>query len=103
MHATFNTLTTLTLEEFRAGFPLIENFFPPEPRTGTLLGEYLFETVGREFLFVKAQGPAFIWTLIDNNEGDLFLSSGLHWANRLGYLISKNPVLPRVQFEVPLS
>ena len=34
---------------------------------------------------------AVVWTLIDNNDGDTFILSGLHWVNRLGYLITQNP------------
>ena len=52
----------------------------------------MFETYGEEFEHVKAvhtKHPNRVLTILD--EGDnLFVESGVHVINRLGYLITKN-------------
>jgi hypothetical protein len=45
----------------------------------------LYETFGPEFEFIRSQPRAQIWTLIDE-DGELFIASGLRFVNRLGYL-----------------
>lgn len=47
----------------------------------------LFNTYGEEFKFVCDQYAARIWTLIEGDNG-LYIESGLHFVNRLGYFVS---------------
>ena len=50
----------------------------------------MFETFGAELDFVRSQPDSHIWTYAE--EGNiLFLSSGYHLVNRLGYLVTKHP------------
>ena len=49
-----------------------------------------FETYGEEFEYVRMQKPDCIWTLIEE-DGVLFVGSGLHFVNRLGYFVSQTP------------
>lgn len=47
----------------------------------------LFETHGVEFNFVKNQPKEKVWTLLSNNT----LVSGLHFVDRVGYLVTETP------------
>jgi len=65
----------------------------------------LFESFGDELNFVNQQDPQTIWTLIDGDNGDMYLISGLHFINRVGYLLSTSPVPKNttVQVHLPMS
>jgi hypothetical protein len=60
----------------------------------------LFETFGEELEFVRGQNPRTIWTLVDSGDGDVYLESGYHHVNRIGYLLSTEPVPAGVQIQV---
>lgn len=97
---------TLTEEEFDAQYPLVENHLNPHATWGFVAGSgCLFETYGEEFEFVRRQDPATVWTLVDGDDGDWYILSGLHFVNRVGYLISREPVPAGTSIEVhiPLS
>ncbi|WP_437186765.1 hypothetical protein SH668x_000120 [Planctomicrobium sp. SH668] len=100
------TLITLTEDEFDARYPLIENHLNPYATWAFVAGRgCLFETHGEEFEFVRQQNPVTVWTLVDGDNGDWYLLSGLHYVNRVGYLISRVPVPEgvAVQVHIPLS
>lgn len=54
------------------------------------LGGMMFETYGQELEFVKSQPDNLIWTYCDDGD-TVFISSGYHFVNRLGYLIASTP------------
>lgn len=60
----------------------------------------LFETYGEELEFVRRQDPATVWTFVDGDDGDQHVISGFHIVNRIGYLISKEPVPDGTLIEV---
>jgi len=79
----------ITEDEFNERYPLVENHL--NPNAGWCLGDgrgCLFETYGEELDFVRRQDPRHVWTLIDGEDGDQHLTSGFHFVNRIGYLIS---------------
>jgi len=93
----------MTEDEFDARYPLKTNHL--NPSAGWALGEgcgCLFETHGEEFAFVKRQDPRTVWTLLDSDDGDMFVVNGLHLVNRVGYLLSTIPVPDNVTVEVYL-
>lgn len=50
----------------------------------------MFETYGEELEFVQSQPRNKIWTLLDSNDSDeTFISSGIHFVNRLGYYVTE--------------
>ena len=65
-------------------------------------GSCLFSAAGKSFKHVLAQHPQTIWTVIEGDEG-LAIESGLHIVNRLGYLVTANPVEDRVTYTVTLD
>lgn len=54
-------------------------------------GGCLFAATGKELKYVLAQNPRCIWTLVDGDDGQILLISGLHLVNRLGYLVTREP------------
>jgi hypothetical protein len=95
------TLIELSEDDFDALYPLVTNHL--NPSACWALGEgrgCLFETYGAELEFVRQQDPRTIWTLVDGDDGDLYLTSGYHLVNRIGYLISTMPVPEGVEIEV---
>ena len=52
----------------------------------------LFDVDGQEFAFVQGQDPAKIWTLVDGLGDEMYVLSGLHYVNRVGYLITRESV-----------
>lgn len=51
-------------------------------------GGCMYETFGEELDYVKTKLNKNIWTIVDNEEGDLTIIAGFHFVNRLGYLIT---------------
>ena len=49
----------------------------------------IFETYGEDFETVKNYNQNHVWTVVDGDNGDLLIIKGLHWVNRVYYIISK--------------
>lgn len=102
-----STMIELTEDEFDAAYPLVPNHI--NPTAGWSVDEggggCLFETYGDEFDFVRRFDPLRVWTLIDGDDGDLYVVSGLHRVNRVGYLLSRDqvPAGVFVQVRIPMS
>jgi len=104
-------LIELNEDEFNEQFPLAQNHLN-ESAGWVYLSENddeqrgcLFETYGEELEFVRKQNPRCIWTLIDGDDGDQYLISGYHFANRIGYLISVMPLAEgkSIQVHIPME
>lgn len=59
-------------------------------------GNILFETHdGKDIVFlrkfIKENSVLHIWTLVDGDDGDLFIDSGIRWVNRLNYIVTEIP------------
>jgi hypothetical protein len=96
----------LNEDEFDARFPLVPNHL--NPSAGWVVGDHggcLFETFGEELVFVQQQDIRSVWTLLDGDEGDLYVASGFHFVNRLGYLVSRDPVPEGefIQVHIPME
>jgi len=98
------TFIELSEDDFDATYPLVTNHL--NPSAGWVIDEgpgCLFETYGEELEFVRKQDPRTIWTLLDNDDGDdgdLYLVSGYHLVNRIGYLVSTVPAPVGVNLQV---
>jgi hypothetical protein len=93
-----STFNILTEEEFEKRYPLIKNHLCPSAP----FDDCMFETFGKELEFVRSQPAVRIWTLLDC-DGSLVVSSGFHFVNRLGYLISAVPVPDGHHYEVSID
>lgn len=49
----------------------------------------LYETSGEEFAYVRGVNPAAVWTVIDGDDGNLWIVSGLHYVDRVGYIVTE--------------
>lgn len=94
----------ITEEEFALQYPLIENHLNPSLvwELGLQSGG-IFETYGDEYQFVRQQDPRQVWTLTDGDDGQMFLQSGVHFVNRVAYLISQRAVPAGVEIQVAIS
>lgn len=57
----------------------------------------LFETFGAELDFVlhtQALSPLNVWTMVEGDEGDWYVSQGFHLVNRIGYFVTEVPFDP---------
>jgi hypothetical protein len=88
-------------EAFDEQYPLLTNHLNPNASWAfSDTGGCLFETYGEELAFVRQQNRRYVWTFLDGDDGDQYVASGLHFVNRIGYLISKVPVPDGVFIEV---
>ena len=56
------------------------------------LDSCMFETYGEELEHVLNENEAHVWTYQDDDNGNPCITSGYHVVNRIGYLISEEPV-----------
>jgi hypothetical protein len=97
------TFIELTEDEFDDRYLLVPNHI--NPSAGWAIGEAggcLFETYGEEFAFVRRYDPRKVWTLVDGDDGDMYVISGHHFVNRVGYLLSTVPIPEDVTIQVHL-
>ena len=98
------TFIEISEDEFDEQFPLVTNHI--NPSAGWVFGDStgcLFETHGEEFAYVKRLDPRRVWTLVDGDEGDMYLISGLHFVNRVGYLVSRDLIPENTAIQVRLE
>jgi hypothetical protein len=98
-----DTFIEMTEEEFDDRYPLVPNHL--DLNASWAYGDgpgCLFETYGAELEFVRKQDPRTIWTLVDGDDGGQYLVSGFHYVNRIGYLLSTNPIPDHVTIQVHL-
>ena len=103
-----DTFIEMTEDEFDARFPLVRNHLNPNASWSYGAGDgegCLFETYGEEFAFVKQQDLDCVWTLVDGDDGDMYVISGLHFVNRVGYFISQVavPAGTTIEIHIPMQ
>ncbi|MFN6951352.1 MAG: hypothetical protein ACK4NE_01990 [Albidovulum sp.] len=91
--------TTLTFDDWRDAYRPIRNTLRPAAPFDGLM----FETFGPELDAVAAADPACVWTIVDGEDESLWLLSGCHFVNRLGYLITERPWSGIDQLEIRLD
>lgn len=88
---------TLTEEQFDEKFNLVKNHFFANPEDCPFNG-CLFETYGQEHEYIKsiANDPVkskCLWTIVEGDMTDnIYYLSGYHWVNRIGFLITEEPI-----------
>ena len=63
-----------------------------------------FETYGEELDYVRSVAdtePRRVWTLVDGEDGNLYIVDGYHFVNRVNYFITKEPLEGNGFLEVP--
>jgi hypothetical protein len=77
------------LDAWEAKYKPIKNQFTQKQE-----GEFVedkFETYGEELEFVRAQDPRCVWTLVDGDDGNLYIVDGYHLVNRVNYFVTEVP------------
>jgi hypothetical protein len=79
----------ITFKDFIEQYGLVPNDF----ESNASIDGCLFETYGAQLEFVKSHDKTHIWTLIqgDSDDGGEVVLPGYHMANRIGYLITREP------------
>lgn len=90
---------TMTYDDWQDAYqpvtnPLIDN----APFDGLM-----FETFGPELDHIRDTPADRIWTLVEGDNDTLYVLSGFHFVNRLGYFIAAHPRQPHVLIEVPVD
>jgi hypothetical protein len=65
----------------------------------------MFETYGDDLAYVRGvaeKTPRKVWTILDC-DGKLILTNGMHFVNRMGYLVTRKSAPAGVDFEIPWS
>ena len=86
------TIVEMTENEFDKVFPVVPNHLDTNATWSD--GEEsgcLFGLSTEELDFVMKQPANRVWTLLDGDDGQQWLTNGCHWVNRVGYLISTRP------------
>ena len=103
-HFMERTQIEMSEDEFDDKYPLVVNHL--NPNASWCVGDgpgCLFETYGEELEFVRQQDPCTVWTLVDGDDGDQYLTNGFHFVNRIGYLVSTVPVPEEIDIEVRIA
>jgi hypothetical protein len=80
----------LTWEQWLEQFKPIANLFNQDAPYDGLM----FETYGDEHSKVQELAgihPLRVWTVVEGDEGDLVITNGYHYVNRIGYFITELP------------
>ncbi|MGB1091715.1 MAG: hypothetical protein ACPGYX_06300 [Oceanobacter sp.] len=89
-------MRTLTVSEFMTEYRPIANprNTPIPENSPTAYQGYFYSKDGIDFAHVNAwyqENPDAVWTLVQNKQGEIQLSSGFTIVNRIGYLICSEP------------
>lgn len=49
------------------------------------------ETFGEDFEIIRRHDPVFVWTVADGDSGDQWITAGVHYVNRVCYLVTEKP------------
>ena len=78
----------ISWKRFEKEFPLIKNHLDPH----AAFEGCMFETYGKELEFVNSlAGTNRVLTIVDGDGDKLEISTGYHFVNRVGYLITEKP------------
>ena len=59
------------------------------PEDMTAFGGCMYETYGDEYDYVRNVSRKRVWTILDGDDGDMIISSGLWLVNRIGYIVTE--------------
>lgn len=90
----------VSFDEWRDAYRPVRNTI----RTDAPFDGLMFETFGPELDAVAAAHPACVWTLVSSDDDDgLYLLTGFHFVNRMGYLVTERPWAGEGQLEIRLD
>ena len=92
------TIKSLTENQFDEQFTLVENHLD----NNASWNGAMFETYGEEldYIRMKAQNANNVWTIIEGDNDTMFIVSGVHLVNRIGYLITNEEWEEETEVEI---
>lgn len=103
MSATVLTMRSITEDAFAERFGPRPNHLDLSAGFDWGDGGCLLNTTGKEFRYVLAQNPLTVWTVLAGDVGQLAIESGLHFVNRLGYIVTTHPIEYGTNYSVMLD
>jgi hypothetical protein len=88
MSASSHGTVTMSEDEFLSLYHPEPNDLNPDASFDFGSGGALYETYGEELDYIRSLPVERIWTIVDGDEGRLWLLSGWHLVNRVGYLVT---------------
>ena len=79
----------LTLHE-DAFYAYFKPYRHPEAQH-SIWGGYGLENYGKDFEFVRRLSPDFVWTVVDGENDEQWITPGIHYVNRICYLVTEVP------------
>lgn len=96
------TIVKLDEDAFIERFRPVPNDFDIDGGFDLGEGGCLFAATGKELRHVLAQDPRAVWTLVEADDL-LYIESGIHFVNRLGYLVTEVPCEEGTAYTVALD
>lgn len=86
----------LNKDEFNTKYTTIKNPFSDFTRGDDIC----FSSEGEELGFVRCHNPACVWTLVIGYDGGVWLHSGYHYEDRIGFILTREPFPANTRTEV---
>ena len=92
------TIKSLTENQFDEQFTLVENHLD----NNASWNGAMFETYGEalDYVLMKAKKSNNVWTIIEGDNDTMFIVSGVHLVNRIGYLITNEEWEEETEVEI---
>ena len=92
------TIKKITEEQFDEQFTLVKNNIDDNASWDGCM----FETYGSELMYVYniAKEGNNVWTIIEGDDDTIFITSGIHLVNRIGYLITEEEWTEETEIEI---
>lgn len=91
-------LVKMSYEDFLEKFKPVKNTID----TNASYDGLMFETFGKEYARVRRANDYKIFTIVEA-EGNLFITSGWHFVNRIGYFVTKVAFDKEEEIEINLQ
>lgn len=91
------TYITMTEDEWFEKFQPMINHIKQAERGGNSV---IFETSGSDAEYVFKIDYRYVWTEVEGDDGEVYIVSGRHYVNRLGYYITAYPWNENEQYEI---
>ena len=57
----------------------------------SILGGHGLEGCGKDFELVRRMNPDYVWTVVDGENDDQWITPGIHYVNRICHLVTEVP------------
>jgi hypothetical protein len=79
-----------TYQEYQGWDEWATKFKPKSNHFNNHAYDFMYETYGEEWDYIKSLDPRYVWTYVDGEMSSLIVA-GVAWVNRLGYYVTEVP------------